>query len=96
MPKQARVDAPPRPTRTIKPEYPLGSRRRGEEGGVVLEIAVDARGGVEHVEVVQSSGFAELDAAALRAARAARFTPARQDGRAVAARARLTLDFKLK
>lgn len=95
-PRQARIDAPPSPRRTIKPAYPEGARRRGEEGNVTLELSVNAAGGVDEVAVLVSSGFAELDAAAVKAARAARFTPAKSGGRAVSARAHLTLEFRLK
>jgi len=95
-PRQARVDAPPRPKRAIRPEYPKGSRQRGEEGQVTLEIEVGSSGACTAVRVVTSSGFAELDEAAVRAARGARFTPAKSEGRSVASTARLTLDFKLK
>lgn len=94
--RQARVDAPPRPKRAIKPEYPRGSRVRGEQGDVVLEIRVTERGTVDRVSVVGSCGFAELDDAAVRAARDAKFTPARSGHEAVASTARLTLSFKLK
>ena len=93
---QARLDAPPRPKRTIRPEYPKGARQRGEQGNVVLEIEVGADGACAVATVVESSGFAELDEAALKAARAARFTPARAGDRPVASTARLTLTFRLK
>ena len=95
-PRQAKVDAPPRPKRTIRPDYPRGSRLRGEQGRVVLRLTVDERGNVADVAVAESSGFPELDAAAERAARAARFVPARADGASVSATALLTLDFRLK
>ena len=94
-PRQARVDAPPRPRRSIRPDYPKNARLRGEQGNVVLEFRVDATGAVESVSVVMSSGFPELDAAALRAVRQARFRPAESDGRPVASTARLTLSFRL-
>lgn len=94
-PRQARVDAPPRPRRSIRPDYPKNARLRGEQGNVVLEFRVDATGAVESVSVVTSSGFPELDAAALRAVRQARFRPAESDGRPVASTARLTLSFRL-
>ena len=93
---QARLDAPPRPKRTIRPEYPKGARQRGEQGNVVLEIEVGADGACTVATVVESSGFAELDEAALKAARAARFTPARAGDRPVDSTARLTLTFRLK
>jgi len=95
-PKQAKVDAPPKPNKAIKPDYPKGARQRGEQGDVVLEIRVNAAGIVDRVDIVSPSGFSELDEAAVRAARAARFTPAKSGGSAVASTARLTLTFKLK
>ena len=95
-PRQARVDAPPRPKRNIRPDYPKGARQRGEQGDVVLEIRVNAGGTVDEARVVESSGFAELDEAAVRAAKAAKFAPARSGREAVASTARLKLQFKLK
>jgi len=95
-PKQAKIDAPPKPHKAIKPDYPKGARQRGEQGDVVLEIRVNAAGIVDRVDVVSSCGFPELDEAAVRAARTARFTPAKSGGSPVASTARLKLDFKLK
>ena len=95
-PKQAKIDAPPKPHKAIKPDYPKGARQRGEQGEVVLEIRVNAAGIVDRVDVVSSSGCSELDEAAVRAARTARFTPAKSGGSPVASTARLTLNFKLK
>ena len=95
-PKQARVDAPPKPRRAIRPDYPMGARRRGEQGDVVLEIRVDETGAVANVAVAESCGFRELDEAAVRAARGARFTPAKSGQTPVASTARLTLSFRLK
>ena len=95
-PRQAKVDAPPRPRTNIRPDYPKAARERGEQGDVLLEISVGAEGNVDDVAVVSSSGFAELDEAAARAARRARFAPAKSGGRPVASRARLKLEFKLK
>lgn len=95
-PRQARIDAPPRPRRTIKPDYPKGARQRGEQGDVVVELRVNAEGFVDLAEVVTSSGFAELDEAALRAVRAAKFVPAKSGRESVASTARITLTFKLK
>ena len=95
-PKQAKIDAPPKPHKTIKPDYPKGARQRGEQGDVVLEIRVNAAGIVDRVDIVSPSGFSELDEAAARAARTARFTPAKSGGSPVASTARLTLNFKLR
>ena len=95
-PRQARLDAPPKPKRNIKPDYPKGARQRGEQGDVVLEIRVNAEGMVDEVKVATSSGFSELDEAAVRAARAAKFSPARSGHDPVASTARLKLSFKLR
>jgi len=95
-PRQARVDAPPSPKKTIRPVYPKGARQRGEQGAVVLEIQVDAEGAVTEAKVAVSSGFAELDEAAVRAAAKAKFRPAKSGNESVASTARLKLDFRLK
>lgn len=93
---QARVDAPPRPRRAIRPEYPKGARLRGEQGNVILEIEIGADGVCVAAKVAVSCGFAELDAAAVKAALAARFIPAKAGNSPVSSVARLTLSFRLK
>ena len=78
-PSQARVavDKPPSPRRRIKPEYPKGARQRGEEGMVTLKWDVLADGKVSNVQVIASCGFVELEQAAIKAIKSARFKPAR-------------------
>ena len=93
---QARVDAPPRSRRAIRPEYPKGARQRGEQGNVILEIEIGADGVCVAAKVAVSCGFAELDAAAVKAALAARFVPAKAGNSPVSSVARLTLSFRLK
>lgn len=93
---QARVDAPAGLRRSIIPKYPRSSRQRGEEGQVRLKLTVDASGVVTRVLVAVSSGFEALDAAAVKAARAAMFNPARRNGRAVESTVNLPIVFKLK
>lgn len=95
-PRQARVDAPPAPRKKIRPQYPKGARERKEQGDVTLELSVDAHGVVIGVKVVASCGFAELEQAALAAARRALFRPARRGSESVPSIARLTLTFKLR
>ncbi len=60
------------------PVYPALSRRRHEEGKVLLLVRVTAKGDAEQVQVKLSSGFARLDEAALNVVRQWRFVPARQ------------------
>ena len=82
--------------RAIRPDYPRGARQRGEEGNVVVEVEIGADGRCADARVVESSGFMELDAAALKAVKAAKFAPAQSSGRPVATVARLKLSFCLK
>ena len=94
-PAQARIDAPPSATKPIRPAYPTGARQRREEGDVVLQLSISAHGRVTAAAVFSSSGYPELDAAALRAAKKARFVPAKSGRDAVAADARITIEFRL-
>lgn len=94
--EQARVDVPPSVEKTVKPKYPRGARRRGEEGDVTLEVLIAAEGAVKDVRIVESSGFRELDEAAVSAAKASRFSPARAGGAEVESQARITLSFRLR
>jgi len=57
----------------VKPIYPLTSRRRGEEGTVLLEVRADPSGTVEEVHIVEGSGYPLLDQAAERALKEWRF-----------------------
>ncbi|MEE8283537.1 MAG: TonB family protein [Alphaproteobacteria bacterium] len=88
----------PRPVAGLgnpRPQYPWISRRRGEQGRVVLEVAVAADGRAKEVRVKRSSGSARLDRAALAAVRAWRFKPALSYGRAVAGRIDVPIVFRL-
>lgn len=90
------IDAHPSLDRPIRPSYPIGARRRGEEGTVILDASVGEDGRTTGVTLVSSSGFPDLDRAAVRAVEQARFKPGARDGRPVASFARLTLIFRLR
>ena len=94
--ERAQVVSDPVALNRIVPSYPRSARRKGHEGSVTVEITVAADGLVGGAEIVGSSGHAELDAAALDAARTAHFAPATVDGATVSGRLRLTFDFRLK
>jgi protein TonB len=85
----------PRPLKVPKARYPSRARRLGWEGRVVLELAVSARGAVETVKIVTSSGHAVLDRAAAEAAERWSFQPATRDGTPVAHTVRVPVDFTL-
>ena len=91
-----RLDVHPSLDRAIKPNYPIGARRKGEEGTVILDVSVTADGHASAVSLVSSSGFPELDKAAEHAAEQARFKPGARGGRPVDSAARLTIIFRLR
>ena len=93
---RVKVDKLPSPYRRIKPEYPEGARQRGEEGSVILELDISAKGTVNNVRVFKSCGFPELDQAAIQAAKCAPFTPARRGSANIPYTVRLPLDFHLR
>src|ERR1039457_2975973 len=71
------VLATPRYRSSPRPEYPIASRRRHEEGEVRLTIAVSADGRPLRVSLAGSSGHPLLDQAAIDAVRGWTFAPAR-------------------
>lgn len=82
------IEAPP-------PRYPPEAARGGFAGVSVLLIRISETGQVADVQIEQSAGHPALDAAAVEAARAWKFAPAIENGRAVAARVRMPVDFGL-
>ena len=78
------------------PAYPAISRRRGEQGKVVLRVYVSAEGLAERVEVRTSSGHERLDGAAHDAVNRWRFVPARQGEKPVAAWVLVPIAFSLE
>jgi protein TonB len=79
-----------------EPSYPSRARRAGSEGRVVVKVLLSASGEVTALVVHESSGSALLDEAALAAARASRFTPARRDGVAEPSEALAAYRFELR
>jgi len=78
---QPRLD----PTRSREPEYPPTSRRLGEQGGLVVQVLVEPDGRPSDVKLIESSGFARLDQAALSGIRSSyRFVPGSIDGKPTA------------
>jgi protein TonB len=52
-------------------EYPYIARKRGQEGVVTVSVALSAGGELDDLKIVQSSGFSQLDDAAMAAIRRA-------------------------
>ena len=76
----ALLSAQPRYRVNPPPEYPLASRRRREEGVVMVKVTVEANGAPSALSLAASSGYPLLDAAALDAVRRWTFEPARAAG----------------
>jgi TonB family protein len=72
--------------RPVKPRdyYPEGSIRRGEQGAPTVKVCVDSTGKpLREPAVTISSGFPELDGAAIQVAKDSRYRPGTQNGAAL-------------
>ncbi|MCK5720199.1 MAG: energy transducer TonB [Thiomargarita sp.] len=78
-----------------KPKYPRISRRRGEEGKVLLKVKVSKQGTANLVQVKQSSGYQRLDNAAYQAVNRWLFVPAKENGQVVSGWVIIPIIFKL-
>lgn len=85
----------PRFVDRVMPRYPELARRRGREGIVLLRLTIDATGTLRDAQIVEKAGFG-FDEAALEAARASTYAPARRFGQPVDCVALLPVRFALK
>lgn len=76
------------------PGYPSIARKLGKEGRTVLRLALDARGLLQGVEVIETSGFGFAEAASA-AIRKSTFAPAVRGGKPVASRVLVPVRFVL-
>jgi protein TonB len=90
-----RVDHQPDFSQNQPPKYPRVAVINRWEGEVILQLHVDASGAVVRVAVAQSSGYAVLDDAAVRAVSQWRGAPARRGSRNVGTVERLPIRFQL-
>lgn len=79
----------------MPPDYPLLSKRRNEQGKVVLRVELGEDGRVAEAIVKTSSNYRRLDDAALNAVRTWRCKPAMRNGVAVRAVALQPFNFIL-
>jgi protein TonB len=66
-----------RPTPVV---YPTGAQRAGEEGTVLLNVYVTYTGKPQKIDIAKSSGYSELDNAAVETAANWHYVPALHDG----------------
>ncbi|MEZ0469973.1 energy transducer TonB [Luteimonas salinilitoris] len=86
---------PADPIERVEPTYPPTALRAQEEGTVLLRVQVDAQGNPTEVDVARSSRSRELDRAARDAVRKWKFSPAMENGQAVASTVEVPIDFRM-
>lgn len=90
------VETPPHLRNSVKPEYPEEMRQAGISGTVKIRATIGKDGRVEDLEILQSSGAAALDQAALDAFRQYSFSPAKnKHGQPVRCYMNQTFPFRL-
>jgi len=89
------LDTGPRPKLPVQPQYPSSLKKQGKEGRVLIELVIDANGGIVSARVKSSSGYKAMDEAALKAAKKTKFKPASKGGKAVKAKVIYPISFKL-
>jgi protein TonB len=85
----------PRYLHKVLPRYPRFARQRGQEGTVLLLVTISERGRPVEVEVLKPAGMG-FDEEAVRAVKESTFSPLKRDGRPMACRARLSVQFVLE
>ena len=78
------------------PSYPVESRRKKEQGVVVLNLLLGTDGTVSEIAVQKSSGFSRLDAAALAAVKRWRWSPTLRGGLPMMVRGVVEIPFILR
>ena len=87
----------PRPLFDDSPvEYPLRLWDQGIEGSTLVRVLVNETGAVDSVVVLETSGHAAFDSAAVEGAKAMSFEPATRKGEPVRVWARVPVHFSKK
>lgn len=93
--EEQEVDRRPYAVYSPSPEYPSEARRNKCQGRVIVRVLIEASGGVADAVLAKSSGYDELDEAAVEVLYRWRFNPAYRDGQPVAAWVKVPVSFKL-
>lgn len=78
------------------PRYPIESRRKREQGTVLLSLTLGTDGSVAEISIARSSGFDRLDKAARDAVRRWRWAPVKRNGQPVMVRGVVEIPFVLQ
>jgi TonB family protein len=74
-------------------DYPIELWDRDIEGRTLLRVRVTDVGGVDSIQVLESSGHPAFDSAAIHGAKGLRFTPARRNGKRIDVWAQVPVQF---
>lgn len=90
------LDQPPRATSKFSPQYPKNLLSKKITGRVIVRAMVDERGMVGDISIKESSGYAEMDRAAMNAMKRWRFKPAIKGNSKVRAPVVQPFNFKVR
>ncbi|MDZ7723148.1 MAG: energy transducer TonB [candidate division KSB1 bacterium] len=76
-------------------EYPLGAQMDEREGEVVLAVYISQDSAIKSLEIQSSSGYADLDSAAMEFGRKVKYIPAQKDNAPIPSWTLLRLNYKL-
>jgi periplasmic protein TonB len=76
--------------------YPSEAARRHQQGSVVLMLYINGNGTLDKIEIVKSSGFPLLDAAAIKEMKQSRFQPAMDGAIPIRSRAQASVTYRLE
>ena len=77
------------------PDYPRRAKRLQEQGEVLIRLIINSDGTVKHREIARSSGFDDLDQAAMEAVSRIRCNPYMENGQAISVMTIQPITFKL-
>ena len=78
-----------------KPNYPAISRRKGEEGRVMLSVEIGPDGDIGEISIINTSGYSRLDMAAIKAAKKSIYNPAIVENIPVRSKKKIAITFRL-
>jgi protein TonB len=94
----ATADSPPHVDHSYpspQPSYPDAAQLNGEQGDVLVDVFVGTSGKPRKLRINKSSGYSDLDAAAVETVANWRFIPAMQNGDTASAWTTVKLQFRL-
>ncbi len=89
------VDQRPIALNKPSPNYPFYARRRRIEGFVTAELIINESGRTEAVKIIKAKPKNVFDKVALNSIKKWLFKPAQKDGKAVAVKRQVTINFEL-